>query len=83
MKKIIPVAFLHLLTGILGPVFYLNGLYAVGLFLFSISPVVLVWLVYLVLSDKSFTVPSSFNNQWYQDRADIKFTHISEWEEVK
>ncbi|MGK0638948.1 hypothetical protein [Schleiferia thermophila] len=83
MKKIIPVAFLHLLTGILSPVLYLNGFYAIGLFLFSISPVVLVWLVYLVLSDKSFTASTTYNNQWYQDSADLKFSYTSEWEESK
>lgn len=83
MKKIIPVAFLHLLCGILSPVFYLSGYYALGMFLFSISPLVLIWLVYLILRDKAYVPPVSYENQWYQDNTHLKFSHTSEWEESK
>lgn len=80
MRTISIVAFIHLLTGILSPFLYLNGYYALGLFLFSVSPAVLLLLVYIILRDKTFVAPESYNNQWYQDNTHIKFSHTSEWE---
>ncbi|MFN4299416.1 MAG: hypothetical protein ACK4EX_06760 [Thermaurantimonas sp.] len=83
MKIISIVAFIHLFTGILSPFLYLNGYYALGLFLFSVSPAVLLLLVYVILKDKTFVAPESYNNQWYQDNTPLKFSHISEWETDK
>lgn len=83
MKNISIVAIIHLLTGLAGPFLYLSGYYALGMFLFSVSPAVLVLLVYLILRDKSFVMPESYNGQWYQDNKKIKFSHTSEWESEK
>lgn len=83
MKTITAVAALHLFTGLASPILYLNGYHALGMFLFSVSPAVLIFLVYLVLKDKSYSTPESFNGQWYQDNERIKFSHTSEWEEQK
>lgn len=80
MKSISAVALLHLFTGIASPILYLNGYHVLGMLLFSVSPAVLVLLVFMILKDKSFVAPKSYNGQWYQDNQKIKFSHTSEWE---
>ncbi len=83
MKNISIVAAIHLLTGLASPILYLNGYHALGMFLFSISPAVLILLVYMILRDKTFVMPESYNDQWYQDNKKIKFSYTSEWESEK